>query len=231
MKAIIILIGVVLVGFTASNCHAIDQADEKEPEATDRGLGIDTVSRNSESKAKSFIGRVTDDSMSVGGDEMATDLLLVSEKKKNDDGGRAKKRRGGVKGSGGGTKNHAGKPHRKDGRKGGHRHRRTGKPHKPNKPHKGPLEGKYPRFCPCKRARGPPGVCYEFLRDSKRRCKHRQCTPKYECVGHHKRNGRKRRTVCVRRVTRTKVVPYGRRHGICRRVKTVRTMYYVPYSK
>jgi len=99
---------------------------------------------------------------------------------------------------------------------------------------------KFPKFCTCKRAHGPPGVCYDFIgRRRSRRCKGRTCTPKYECVSVAHRNGRRRRTpkghnVCIKRVSTRKVVPLKRRrfHGknrFCRWVKTPSMVFYVPY--
>jgi len=91
-------------------------------------------------------------------------------------------------------------------------------------------DGQYPRYCPCRRAHGPPGVCYEFREGHKRRCDYRNCTPTYECVASRKRRDREEQQVCIRRTTTTRVVPMTGRPGFCRRMYTEKMIFYVPYS-
>lgn len=108
------------------------------------------------------------------------------------------------------------------------------------------FDKKFPKSCPCKRVPGPPGYCYEFVKSPSRKCIRRRCTAKYMCVSkkylkkYLKKNKRgKTVEVCLRRISRRKVVPYTRktwkgkgnfRKGFCRYIRTKKTVFYVPYS-
>lgn len=96
---------------------------------------------------------------------------------------------------------------------------------------------RFPKYCACEQEKGRPGMCYYFLKDKGYKCKSRKCFPRYTCVPKEflAKNGKgKKVTVCIKRVSKRKIVPWvrkGAKKGYCKKILTKKMIFYVPYVR